>query len=139
MPGGYICGYPVAIGSSEHWGFVAGQGGFGGLQGAAVAAAAAIWGEPGSSELSFGVCKSGFRPFDASGQRLFGCARHSPLRAAKIERGGLRPGWASFEHPDWQYKPPPPSPAAAAGARPTGAPGGPLPAPPSPSENVCVA
>ena len=130
MPGGYICGYPVQIGSSEHWGFVAGQGGFGGLQGVAVAAAAALWGEPGASELSFGVCKSGYRPFDAAGQRLFGCPRHSALRAAKIARGGLRPGWASFEHPDWSYRPPPPSPAAE---------GPPPQPPPSPSENVCAA
>ena len=45
-PFGFICGFPVATVSSEHWGYVAGQAPTH-AQGVAVAAAVAFWGGPG--------------------------------------------------------------------------------------------
>jgi hypothetical protein len=109
VPYGYICGFPLpSAGSSEHWGFVAGQS-LGHAQAQAVAAAAQRWAGAGCSELSFGVCKAGYRPFDAEGRRLFGCLRHSGVRAERMARVGPRPGWASFEQPEWA----PPAPGRA--------------------------
>ena len=62
-----------------------------------------FWGGPTCTELPFPVCKTGYRPFDAQGNRLYGCSRHSELRAQRIAKAGgaLRPGWQSFTHPAW--------------------------------------
>lgn len=111
VPFGYICGFPLASqGCSEHWGYVEGQSLLH-AQAVAVAAAAARWG--GATELPFSVCKTGYKPFDAGGRRMLGCPRHSGVRAERIARAGLRPGWASFDQPEWT---PPPLAAAPAGA-----------------------
>ena len=120
MPFGFICGFPVKSVSSEHWGFVAG-GEVEHAQATAVASAVATWAAPGCSELPFPVCKTGYRPWDPeTGEQLFGCSRHSAIRAARIRSGGgyTRPGWASFDQwpaPDGKQAAAAPAAAADAG------------------------
>mmetsp|Transcript_9239 Transcript_9239/g.30513 ORF Transcript_9239/g.30513 Transcript_9239/m.30513 type:complete len:99 (-) Transcript_9239:2670-2966(-) len=57
-----------------------------------------------NGELPFPVCKAGYRPFGPSGERLYGCTRHSDVRKERIEKaeGYLRPGWAAFDQWDSQ-------------------------------------
>lgn len=49
------------------------------------------WGGPPHT-----VCKRKYRPFNADGQRLYGCHFHSPIREARILKAGEREGWVSF-------------------------------------------
>jgi hypothetical protein len=92
VPYGFICGFPIGGVSSELYGYYEGQGGRGGRQGAAVVEAMNVWGEgeagtAGGTELGFAVCKRGYKPFGHGGERMFGCARHSPLRLETMQRG----------------------------------------------------
>jgi|APGre2960657444_1045066.scaffolds.fasta_scaffold00708_9 hypothetical protein len=103
VPYGYICGYPLASVSSEHWGYIAGVQLSTHAQALAVASAVAFWGGPGVTELPFPVCKTGHRPRDAAtGEKLYGCVRHSEMRRKRMEGAGgyTRPGWASFDQWD---------------------------------------
>ena len=43
------------------------------------------------------MCFKPYRPFLASGEPAFACARHSANRAANIELFGLPPEWKSFD------------------------------------------
>jgi hypothetical protein len=65
-----------------------------------MAAAQARWGSGpvGRELISHSVCKGKYRPFALDdGRQLFGCFRHSKIRKQRIDRAGLREGWASFD------------------------------------------
>ena len=65
----------------------------------AAAAATARWGEGhlGREVIAHPVCKGKYRPYDAHGEQMFGCFRHSKIRKQRIARAGLREGWVSFD------------------------------------------
>ena len=50
----------------------------------------------GAEQISHPVCKGKFAPWKA-GQQQYACFRHHAIRKRRIERGGLREGWVSFE------------------------------------------
>jgi hypothetical protein len=87
-----------------------------GLQARASAAAVALWGSgpAGREVIAHPVCKGKYQPWKA-GVRQYGCFRHHALRQTKVQKYGLREGWASFEQ--W------PRPATESG-NPTGHAGG---------------
>lgn len=109
MPYGYICGFPVAGLSSELYGYVRGTMTNRGTQSEAVVEATRRWGrasDDGSAatELHVPVCKRGYIPFDADGNRMYGCGTHSHARRARMltPEGELylRPGWERFDQWD---------------------------------------
>lgn len=69
-----------------------------GLQARASAAAVALWGSgpAGREVIAHPVCKGKYQPWKA-GVRQYGCFRHHALRQAKVQKYGLREGWASFD------------------------------------------
>jgi hypothetical protein len=105
VPFGFICAYPTAGGGDLYGGSLYGRSaqdpsdGGGNLQAAATARALARWGEgpPGREVIVHPVCKGKYRPYSAHGERQYGCFRHHAARARKIQKGGLREGWESFE------------------------------------------
>lgn len=81
------------------------------LQGQAIQAVNAKWGDPhylgvGRESIGFPVCKKKYAPFRIVGgnsrsasvqiERMYGCACHSHLRKAVIEKHGERDGWEPF-------------------------------------------
>ena len=99
VPCGFICGYPTRNGDL-YGGNAYGSSLGSGLQAAAQAAATATWGTgpPGREVIAHPVCKGKYQPFHRkTGEKMYGCFRHSAKRAAKIARAGCRPGWVSFD------------------------------------------
>ena len=100
MPYGFICGFPTKGGGDLYGGNLYGrsQQAKTGLQAAAAAAAAARWGAGAAGRECIGhsVCKGKYRPWKGV-ERQYGCFRHHAARRAKVQRGGLREGWESFE------------------------------------------
>lgn len=102
--------------SSELYGYIRGTGTTGrGKQSDAVIRAMRRWGRVSddgtqtATELHVPVCKRGYVPFDAKGNRMYGCAKHSRLRLGKMKAssasssdvdGYCRPGWEPFNQWD---------------------------------------
>ena len=104
MPCGFICGFPTGGGGDLYGGNLYGNSAAdkSGLQSIAQAAACRKWGVGtiGREEIPHAVCKGKYKPFDKNGDRMYGCFRHSAIRKKRIEKGGVRPEWVSFEQ--WQ-------------------------------------
>ena len=93
--------------SSELYGYVRGTQTQRGEQSEAVVRVMRLWGRVSddgqmATELHVPVCKRGYVPFDAEGNRMYGCGKHSHLRQAKMRSVGAgadgysRPGWEPF-------------------------------------------
>ena len=100
MPFGFICGFPTERGDLYGGSmYMCSAQDSRSLQAQAAAAALAQWGEgeAGREVIAHPVCKGKYRPWAPNGEQLFGCFRHSAIRKRRIDRAGLRDGWASFD------------------------------------------
>ena len=99
MPCGFICGFPTSGGDLYGGNLYGRSAAQPSLQSRAQAAACRRWGAgpPGRELIAHPVCKGKYKPFDKSGERMYGCFRHHAIRKRRIAKGGVRAEWVSFE------------------------------------------